>query len=90
MKPYDWSDLKNTKLKVERLISFEEVQAAINEGNLLAIIDHPNPLRYGSQKFLIVDINNYAYIVPCVEDADKIFLKTIYPSRKFTKKYIIK
>ena len=32
----------------------------------------------------------YAYIVPFVTDDEKIFLKTVYPSRSATKKYIIK
>jgi len=29
-------------------------------------------------------------VVPFVEDEEKRFLKTIYPSRKMTKKYIIR
>jgi hypothetical protein len=32
----------------------------------------------------------YAYIIPFVEDDQKIFFKTIIPSRKATKKYINK
>ena len=38
---------------------------------------------------IIVNINDYAYLVPFVEDNQKIFLKTIIPSRKATKRYLI-
>jgi hypothetical protein len=44
--------------------------------------------KYPNQKMLIVNINNYAYIVPFVRDEKYIFLKTIIPSRKMTKKYL--
>ncbi len=90
MKPYDWDESKNIKLKAERLVGFEDILTAINEGRTLANIEHPNKLRYGSQKILVVEINNYAYLVPYTEDDEKIFLKTIYPSRRFTKKYLTK
>jgi len=36
----------------------------------------------------IVEIRNYVYIVPFAEDKEKYFLKTIYPSREATKKYL--
>jgi len=36
----------------------------------------------------VIEIENYAYQVPFVETEQEIFLKTIIPSRKFTKKYL--
>jgi len=36
----------------------------------------------------ILNINDYAYLVPFVEKEEEIFLKTIIPSRKATKKYL--
>ncbi len=36
----------------------------------------------------VLEINNYAYLVPFVETKNEIFLKTIIPSRKYTKKYL--
>jgi len=36
----------------------------------------------------IVNMGNYAYLVPFVEDEAGIFLKTIIPSRKATRKYL--
>jgi len=45
--------------------------------------------KYVGQKIFVININNYAYLVPFVEDEEKVFLKTIIPSRKATKKYLI-
>lgn len=89
MKYFDWDEAKNQKLKEERDVSFEEVVDAIDNKQLLDITDHPNKKKYVNQKMFVVEIDNYAYLVPFVEDENKIFLKTIFPSRKATKKYII-
>lgn len=88
MKYFDWSEQKNEQLKNERNISFEEALIAIEEEKILAVIDHPNQKRYASQKIFIINIHEYAYLVPYVEDNEKYFLKTIVPSRKMTKKYL--
>ena len=89
MKYIDWDEKKNEQLKQEREISFEDILNAIEEGNLLDILEHSNKNRYPNQKIFIVTINDCAYLVPFVEDEEKIFLKTIIPSRKATKQYII-
>ena len=79
---------KNEKLKKEREIGFEDCLIAISEGKILDIVE--NKQKYPNQKIFIIEINNYAYLIPFVEDEKKIFLKTIIPSRKATKKYILK
>lgn len=85
---YDFSAQKNALLIEERGISFEEIILAISEGGLLDIIEHPNPDSYPTQKVYVVEIENYVYLVPFVENKDgTLFLKTVFPSRKFTKKY---
>lgn len=89
MKPFDWNEEKNQKLKEERDISFEEVVNTIENSDLLDEIDNPNKEKYSSQKMYVVEIDSYAYLVPFVENEQKIFLKTIFPSRKATKKYLI-
>ena len=89
MKYFDWDDEKNERLKKERDISFEEVIIEIFEGNILADVKHPNKVRYPNQRMFIVGIDNYAYLVSYVEDKEKVFLKTVMPSRKATKKYLI-
>jgi len=88
MKPYDWNKLKNARLKHERGIGFESVIDAIQLGNLLDTLNHPNPKKYPRQKVYIVEINEYVYSVPFIETETTYFLKTIYPSRKYTKKYL--
>lgn len=88
MKYYAWDEAKNTKLKHERGISFQHVVQALITRKLLDRIKHPNKDKYPNQYVFIVNIKQYAYVVPFVEDEKKIFLKTIIPSRKMTKKYI--
>jgi len=88
-KPIYWSNDKNETIKLERGVSFEDIVSAISEGGLLKITDHPNPIKYPNQQIMIVEIDNYAYVVPFVEDSEKYFLKTIFPSREATKLYII-
>ena len=36
----------------------------------------------------VVVLDEYAYLVPFVEEADYYFLKTIIPSRKATREYL--
>ena len=88
MKTFSWNQEKSNQLKKERGISFEDVVFYIKEGNLLTTIKHPNPSKYGNQYLFIVNIKNYAYAVPFVETGNEVFLKTIFPSRKYTKKYL--
>jgi uncharacterized DUF497 family protein len=88
MKPLDWNEQKNALLKATRGIGFEDVVNAINEGHLLTVLQHPNHTKYPNQKVYIVAINNYAYSVPFIENKETCFLKTIYPSRKYAKKYL--
>lgn len=89
MKYLTWDEQKNAKLKFERNVSFDDVQIAVEEGRVFDVIKHPNKDKYPNQQVLIVEIEGYVYCVPFVEDEDKYFLKTIYPSRRMTKKYLI-
>ena len=45
VKYFDWDDAKNAKLKAERGIGFEDVVFHIERGDLLDILEHPNPER---------------------------------------------
>ena len=83
-----WSAEKSLSLKAERGVSFEEVLSAISQGGLLCVMDHPNRTKYGHQKMLVVRIRDYAYLVPCVESDNEIFLKSIMPSRKATRQFL--
>ena len=68
-------------------ISFEEIALLIEAGNILGIEENPG---YPNQKIYILEIENYAYIVPFVESENEIFLKTALPSRKYTKRFGLK
>ena len=80
---------KNEILKSGRDISFEDVILALGSGYLLDDITHPNKEKYLNQNIFIIliQIKDYVYLVPYVEDDTSIFLKTIIPSRKMNKKY---
>ena len=88
MKYFSWNIDKNKQLQEERNISFEEVVFYIEKGLLLDIVEHPNQEKYSGQKIFIININEYAYLVPFVESDKEVFLKTVIPSRKATKKYL--
>ncbi len=88
MKVFSWNEEKNELLKEERQISFEDVVFYIEQGFLLDVLEHPNQEKYKGQKIFVVEIEDYAYLVPFLEDEREIFLKTIIPSRKATRKYL--
>jgi len=90
MPEYYWDESKNSLLQQTRNIGFEDVVSAIKSKGVLADITHPNQERYPGQHILIIKINNYVYAVPYVPSKDSWFLKTIYPNRKYNKKYLIK
>ena len=85
MKTFAWISEKNDLLKAERGISFEEIVLNIQLGNEVDVFEHPNQERYPGQRISVVLVEEYAYLVPFVENNEEIFLKTIIPSRKATK-----
>jgi uncharacterized DUF497 family protein len=88
MKIFKWNTEKNAWLLQKRGITFEEIVQRIEAGANYIENDHPNKKKYPNQKILIVKIERYAYLVPCVINGDEYFLKTIIPSRKATEKYL--
>ena len=88
MKKFDWDEEKNKTLKTDRSLTFEEIVFHITHDGLLDIIHHPNPKRYPNQKIFVVNVEGYVCLVPFVENEEIIFLKTIFPSRKMTRKYL--
>ena len=88
VKYFAWDDAKNAKLRAERGIGFEDIVFHIERGDLLDILEHPNPDRYAGQRIFVVRREDYVYLVPFVEDEHTVFLKTIIPSRKATKQYL--
>jgi uncharacterized DUF497 family protein len=88
MSRFAWNSEKNAQLIRERGISFERVIYHIERDEILDVIEHPDSSKYPNQRLFILNIGNYAYLVPFVETESEIFLKTIIPSRKATRKYL--
>ena len=67
----------------------EPPESTVRKGKKLADLENTSKRKYSGQRLLVVSINNYVYVAPYVKDKKvrKIFLKTLYPSRKLTKKY---
>ena len=82
---YQWNDDKDHGLTLTRGISFEELLVAAANGHLLDVIESPSRR---NQKMLVVELRGYAYLVPFIENSDWVFLKTAYPNRDATRKYL--
>ncbi len=54
--------LRKEELHLKRVVQRIESGAKIIE------MDHPNQKKYPNQKILIIDVEGYAYLVPCVVD----------------------
>lgn len=85
----EWDEAKNTLLKQERGLCFEDVLQAIDEDKILEDSIHPNQDRYQHQRILVVEIRGYACAVPYVVDGNKRFLKTLFKSRFYQKRYLV-
>jgi len=85
-----WKEEKNELLKRHRNISFEQIVLSIEEKQVVDVIEHPNRKKYKGQVFILVKYNNYIYVVPAFisDSGDECHLKTIYPSRKYTEKFL--
>jgi uncharacterized DUF497 family protein len=83
---YAFDPEKNAWLIRERGISFEQIIALIEGGKLIQVLEHRDKERYPDQILYEVDVDGYVYVVPVVREGRTLFLKTIYPSRKATRK----
>ena len=78
MKQIRWDVLKNEKLKKVRGASFEDL---INS-KLIKIMKNPKRV---NQNIMLFEYKKYIWVAPFVEEKDYYFLKTLFPSRKYTK-----
>jgi uncharacterized DUF497 family protein len=83
---YAFDPEKNTWLIQERGISFEQIIALIEAGKLIRVLEHPDKEKYPNQLLYEVDVDGYVYVVPVLKEGGILFLKTVYPSRKATRK----
>lgn len=72
------------------IIELARLRPDVQAGGLLGTMAPLNPGRYPRQRIMILRIDDYAFLVPFVENDDHIFLKTIIPSRKATRDFIDK
>lgn len=80
MEEIRWNPLKNERLKKTRGAGFEDIIYS----RIIDIKDHPNRKDQG---LLLFEYKNYIWVIPFIEEANHVFLKTLYPSRKYTKLY---
>lgn len=80
MKEFRWDNEKNETLKQVRGVSFEN----IIQSNYLGIERH---LSRKNQMVMLFEHEKYVWVVPCVIEEDYVFLKTAFPSRKYTNRY---
>jgi hypothetical protein len=85
-KEFAFDPLKSLRLRKERGLGFEEVIGLIERGHLVDVVRHPNVEKYPRQFLFVVEVKDYLYLVPFVPDGERAFLKTLFPSRKATKK----
>ena len=85
---FEWNAGKNEVLKRTRGISFELLVVAIEEGNVLDILDHPNIEKYPNQKVYVVKLLNKVFFIPVVYGKGSVFMKTAFRSRKLEKIYL--
>ncbi len=73
-----WDPAKSGLLKCERGVSFEELVQA----EVVGMRQHTSRI---GQKLLLFRYKNYIWVAPFVYQGEDMFLKTLYPSRKYTK-----
>lgn len=80
VKEIKWDLFKNEQLKIKRGASFEDI---LNNGKLISVKKHP---KKKNQNIMLFDLKKYIWVVPYIEEKDgTMFLKTLYPSRKYTR-----
>lgn len=80
---------KSARLRKTRGIGFEEIIEYIEADCVIDITPNPNTKKYRDQLLYQVNVDGYIFVVPyIITEGNKRLLKTLYPSRKSTKKYL--
>ena len=80
-----WDEEKNSWLKINRNVSFEEIAEILLNKDYLEIME--NPTR-DNQYYFIIELHNYIWVIPfLINEDEEIVLKTAFPSRKYHKIY---
>jgi hypothetical protein len=78
VKDIRWNALKNERLKKTRGVSFDDLL----NSRLIGVFNHP---ARENQKLMLFEYKSYIWVVPFIDETDYYFLKTLFPSRKYTK-----
>lgn len=73
--------MKSEWLRITRGVSFSDLT---DHGEFLGTRHHPTRTH---QHMMLFKYRGYIWLVPFVEDQKGRFLKTLYPSRKYTRLY---
>jgi len=68
-------------------VGFEECAIAIENNKVLDVVENPSS-NHPDQNVFVLEIGGYAYSVPFIETETELFLKTVFPSRKYTLIYL--
>lgn len=88
MKSIKFNEEKDEWLKKNRNVGFEDIRKALEGDGLVKKINNPNKKKYPKQKLFLIKLKDYIFMVPFVEESEYFFLKTIIPSRKYTKQFL--
>lgn len=77
-----WNPVKSARLKRVRGVSFEEL---LEHGRFIEVRQHPT---HALQSITLFEYQGYVWVVPYVIDGERRFLKTLYPSRKYTRLFL--
>ncbi len=77
---WDWDEKKNQKLKIERGVGFVDL---LEEGELIDSLVNVN---HQPQQIWVFKLHGYAWSL--IVDIRKRRFVTLYPSRKFTRRYL--
>lgn len=89
MAGYQWDPAKNAWLIKHRGISFDDIVWHMAQGDLLDVLVCDRE-RYRGQQQFVVNVNDYAYLVPFIERGGVMVLKTVIPCRKLIERYLRK
>ena len=81
MKEVRWNPDKNAELKRERDVTFEQLMSA----RFIGVERHP---KRPNQRLMLFELKGYVWVVPYIDEGQCYFLKTAFPNRKYTQKYL--
>ena len=81
----DWNKEKSERLLSERGIDMERIASAIKMGNYKTAVV-PNQDDHPDQEMFLIEIDDYIHCAPFIKTGEKIFIKTVFRSRKLQKR----